>query len=628
MPNPGQCKTSSLIVHKQLKIIFVKSLSFLKQSLLIMLTGVSLSVSGQNSPQIINVDGRKTTSLDGLWRTIVDPYENGYYDYRRKPLSDGFGSDKDLTDKSVLQEYNFAADKTLFVPGDWNTQRAELYYYEGTVWYRKRFDYIPVNGYRQFVHFAAVNYEAIVFFNGKEIGKHIGGFTPFNFEITGLIKAGENSIVVKVDNKRIPEGVPTINTDWWNYGGITRQVNMIETPATFIRDYYVQLKKGDKNSISGWVQLDGKQTTQKVKIVIAELKIAQEVKTDQNGYAPFEIKVTPVYWSPENPKLYRVSISSESDTISDEIGFRTIETKGTKILLNGKEIFCRGISIHEEAAYRNGRAYSSDDASILLGWAKELGCNFVRLAHYPHNEPMIRQAEKMGLLVWSEIPVYWTIEWSNPETYKNAENQLIDMITRDKNRTNIIIWSIANETPQSTERYDFLSRLAAKARSMDDVRFVSAALEKEEIKPGLMTVNDSLGKLFDIISFNEYVGWYDGLPEKCDRVNWTFSEQKPVIISEFGGECVYGLRGAKTDRFTEDYQEDLYIHSVNMFKHIPGLAGTTPWILKDFRSPRRQLPGVQDDFNRKGLVSDKGQKKRAFFVMKKWYEELKAKETP
>jgi beta-glucuronidase len=160
---------------------------------------------------------------------------------------------------------------------------------------------------------------------------------------------------------------------------------------------------------------------------------------------------------------------------------------------------------------------------------------------------------------------------------------------------------------------------------MDNVRFVSAALEKEEIKPGLMTVNDSLGKLFDIISFNEYVGWYDGLPEKCDRVEWIFSEEKPVIISEFGGECVYGLRGTKTDRFSEDYQEDMYVRSVNMLKRIPGLAGTTPWILKDFRSPRRQLPALQDDFNRKGLVSDKGQKKRAFYIMQKWYDELKTK---
>ena len=262
----------------------------LTYGLLLLTTYSSFSLSGQLYPQLINVDGRKAVSLDGLWKTIVDPYENGYYDYRRQPLADGFGSDKEIVDKSVLQEYNFSTDKTLSVPGDWNTQRLELYYYEGTVWYRKRFDYNPANGHRQFLHFAAVNYEAIVFLNGKEIGKHVGGFTPFNFEVTGLLKSGENSIVVKVDNKRVLEGVPTINTDWWNYGGITRQVHLIETPLTFIRDYYVQLKKGDKNRISGWVQLDGKQAIQQVKIEIPELKVRQEVSTRQKRICPFRNK--------------------------------------------------------------------------------------------------------------------------------------------------------------------------------------------------------------------------------------------------------------------------------------------------------------------------------------------------
>ena len=577
----------------------------------------------QTTPQIINVEGRKTISLDGVWKTIVDPFENGYYDYRRMPIKNGYGADKDITDKTVLQEYNFATDKTLFVPGDWNTQRPELYYYEGTVWYRNRFQYQLKDNKRVFLHFGAVNYEAIVFVNGNEIGKHIGGFTPFNLEVTGLLKNGENSLVVKVDNKRAFDAVPTVNSDWWNYGGITRQVSLIETPATFVRDYYLQLKKGDKNTISGWVQLDGNQSGKNVKVEIPELKISKTVTPDTKGYASFELIAKPTYWSPENPKLYDVTISTDNELIADKVGFRTIETQGTKILLNGKSIFCRGICIHEEAAYSNRRASTSEEDLILLQWAKEMGCNYVRLAHYPHNEQMIRQAEKMGLMVWSEIPCYWTIQWGNPATYKNAEAQLSDMITRDKNRANIIIWSIANETPHGAERLSFLTRLAAKARELDPVRLIGAAMEKEEVKPGLMTVNDELGKVLDIISFNEYVGWYDGLPEKCDRVNWTFSEQKPVFISEFGGEALYGSSGGKTERFTEDYQEDMYIRSVNMMKRIPGLAGVTPWILKDFRSPRRQLRDFQDDFNRKGLVSDKGQKKKAYFIMQKWYEELK-----
>jgi len=596
----------------------------IKLALLLFVCSCTAFSAAQTTPQIINVEARKTISLDGLWKTIIDPFENGYYDYRRLPMAKGgYGDDKDYVDKTTLQEYNFATDKTLFVPGDWNTQRPELYYYEGTVWYRNRFQYQIKADKRVFLHFAAVNYEAIVFLNGREIGQHVGGFTPFNFEVTNLLKSGENSLVVKVDNKRKPEAVPTINSDWWNYGGITRQVTLVETQKTFVRDYYVQLKKADKNTIAGWVQLDGDQLEKSVKVEIPELKITQQLTTNARGYAAFECKVKPTYWTPENPKLYAVNIAVDGDVIGDEIGFRTIETKGTQIILNGKPVFLRGVCIHEEAAFRNGRAYSKEEDITLLQWAKDMGCNFVRLAHYPHNEQMIRQAERLGLMVWSEIPVYWTIQWTNPDTYKNAETQLTDMITRDKNRTNVIIWSIANETPHGTARLDFLSRLAAKARELDPVRLVGAAMEKEEVKPGVMTVNDELSKVMDVLSFNQYVGWYDGSPEKCDRVNWTFNEQKPVIVTEFGGDALYGLRGALTERFTEDYQEDLYIRSVNMLKRIPGLAGVTPWILKDFRSPRRQLRDVQDDFNRKGLISDKGQKKKAFFVMQKWYEELK-----
>lgn len=583
----------------------------------------SFVVFAQKAPLIMNISGRDITSLDGQWKTIVDPFENGYYDYRLRPYDGGYAQDHTYSDKTQLQEYDFETDKLLFVPGDWNTQRDQLYYYEGTVWYRKRFEYTLEPGKRLFLNFGAANYEAIVWLNGKRLGEHIGGFTPFVFEITDRLKPGENSLVVKVDNKRKPEAVPTVNSDWWNFGGITRPVHLVETSSTFIRDYYVQLKKNDKRRIEGWVRLDGTQKQQEVKISIPELDVVQTVKTDENGYATFSLKASPVLWTPENPKLYSVVLSSETDSLTDNIGFRTIRTEGTKILLNDKEIFCRGVSIHEETAYYSGRAYSSDQAETLLGWAKDMGCNFVRLAHYPHNEEMVKAAERMGLLVWSEIPVYWTIHWNNPDTYENAEQQLEDMITRDKNRCNIIIWSIANETPKSDERLDFLTRLASKARSMDDVRLIGAAMEKEEIEPGIMTVNDPLGEVLDIISFNEYVGWYDGNSDKCDRVNWRFDIQKPVFISEFGAGALYGRHGNKNERFTEEYQEDMYIKHINMLKRIPGLSGVTPWILKDFRSPRRHVPEIQDDFNRKGLISDKGQKKKAFFVMKQWYEDLK-----
>ncbi len=267
-----------------------------------------------------------------------------------------------------------------------------------------------------------------------------------------------------------------------------------------------------------------------MKIEIPELKISRTLTTNTSGYAEIRIPLkNPVLWTPENPKLYEVNLTLKDDRISDEIGFRTISTKGTDILLNDKKIFLRGICIHEETAVNSSRATTDADAVTLLTWAKEMGCNFVRLAHYPHNENMIRAAERMGLMVWSEIPVYWTIHWNNAQTYANAESQLVDMITRDKNRANVIIWSVANETPLSNERLTFLTRLVNKTRQMDNTRLVAAAMEKEEIRPGVMTVHDPLSAIIDLVSFNQYVGWYDGTWEKCDRVNWEFDKKNPVL---------------------------------------------------------------------------------------------------
>lgn len=586
----------------------------------------NLLLAAAVAAQIINIQGRDITSLDGDWKAFADIYETGYYDYRRTPIkeSESFFADKSFfADQTKLVEYDFNTAPTLRVPGDWNTQDPKYYYYEGTIWYRQKFEAHPQEGRRAFIYFGAANYEAVTGLNGKVLGKHLGGYTPFNYEVTDLLKEGENSLIVKVDNKRIPEGVPTINSDWWNYGGITRSVYLVSTPETFIRDYFLQLKKGDAGKAAGWVQLDGSQARQKVTIEIPELKISKTVETDPEGYASFEFKIKPVFWSPSEPKLYDVVISCGTDSVRDRIGFRTIETKGSKILLNGEEIFCKGVSVHEEIPLPpSGRANSTEDARTLLGWAKEMGCNFVRLAHYPHNENMVRAAEEMGLMVWDEIPVYWTIHWDNPDTYANAEQQLVDMITRDKNRANVVIWSVANETPVSQARLAFLSKLIDKARELDPTRLISAAMEKTNIDESTLTVRDDLMYKTDLISFNQYVGWYDGDSDKCDRVSWTFDIEKPVFISEFGGGAKYGRHGDRTERFTEEYMEYLYQKNIEMFSRIPGFAGCTPWILKDFRSPRRPLVGIQDDFNRKGLLSEKGEKKKAFYVMQKWYSEL------
>jgi len=452
---------------------------------------------------------------------------------------------------------------------------------------------------------------------------HKGGFTPFNFDVTDILKEKDNSLVVKVDNKRKKEGVPTLNTDWFNYGGITRDVYLAEMPETFIRDYFIQLQSKSLNKIEGYITLEGKNINSKVEVSIPELKVNYICQSNNEGVAPvlFDIP-NAVLWTPENPKLYEVKISIAGNEVVDKIGFRSIEVKGSDILLNGKSIFLRGISIHEENGIRGDRAWSIDDARMILGRAKELNCNFVRLAHYPHNENMIRVAEELGIMVWSEIPVYWTIDWENEETYKNAEAQLTDMINRDKNRANVIIWSVANETPVSEPRTKFLTDLINWARNLDETRLISAALEKHTISenPFKVAIEDPFARYVDVLSFNQYIGWYDGLPEKCKRTEWTIAFDKPVIISEYGGGAKYGLHGDKDTRWSEEFQEELYIRNLEMLDKIPQLRGMTPWILNDFRSPRRLLPGVQDGWNRKGLFSEKGEKKKAFYILKDYYD--------
>ncbi|HJX71189.1 MAG TPA: glycoside hydrolase family 2 TIM barrel-domain containing protein, partial [Bacteroidales bacterium] len=573
----------------------------------------------QSQTAIHNINSRNIFSLNGKWNYIVDPYETGYYEYRYVPFDQnpnpwgGFFLDQRQKNKSELIEYSFDKSPAMQVPGDWNSQDEKLFYYEGTVWFRKVFDYrksSPDN--RVYVYFGAVNYESDVYLNGKKLGKHIGGFTPFNYEITALLRDEENFLVVKVDNKRKPEGVPTLNTDWWNYGGITRDVTIVEVPGTFILDYAIQLKKGSKQEIAGFVKLDGETINQKVHVEIPELKISKEFTCDGNGYAEIHMMSDEIgLWSPTNPKLYQVNIIGQTDKVSERIGFRSIETSGTEILLNGKPVFLRGICIHEENPLRGGRANSQEDARLLLNWAKELNCNYVRLAHYPHNEHMARLADEMGIMVWEEIPVYWTIMFDNPETFDNAKQQLTDLIHRDKNRASVIIWSMANETPVSEERIGFLKGLVMHAQSMDDTRLISAAMEahRDRDDPNIRIVEDPFADFVDVVSFNEYVGWYDGLPEKCDSITWKIPCNKPVIISECGGGALQGLHGDPLTRWSEEFQEDLYQRTLEMLAKIPQFRGISPWILCDFRSPRRLLPGIQDGWNRKGVVGQNGQKK-------------------
>ncbi|WP_201984035.1 glycoside hydrolase family 2 protein [Hymenobacter rubidus] len=586
---------------------------------------------------IQNAPARRMLSLNGSWNYIIDPYENGFYDYRREAFdksATGKGGYYDNAKPSSPQEpelieYDFDHSAAMQVPGDWNSQDPKLLYYEGTIWLKKSFRLTPAVGKRYFLYFGAINYESHIYLNGKKLGMHQGGFTPIQYEVTGKLNpSGENFVVVKADNTRHLEAVPTINTDWWNYGGITRDVFIAEAAETFITDYKVQLAKGNRSQLAGYVQLDGAgKSGQTVTLNIAEAGIKHTLKTDAEGRATFSIPAKKLQlWSPLSPKLYAVTLTNGGETVQDRIGFRTIETRGQDILLNGKSTFMRGISIHDENPLIPGRARGEGDLRMLLTWAKELGCNYVRLAHYPHNETMLKLADEMGLLVWAEVPVYWTIAWQNQPTYQNAETQLSDLISMGKNRASIVVWSIGNETPLSDPRLKFMSSLAQKARSLDDTRLISAALELHRTPDNVIHVDDPLGESLDLTSFNEYAGWYwGGKPSEITKYTFDIKYNKPVTISEFGGDALGGYHGDADTRWSEEYQEALYQNQLKMLSTIKGLRGMTPWILADFRATRRQHPVYQNGFNRKGLISSTGVKKKAFFVLQEYYRQQAAK---
>ena len=595
-------------------------------ALLIMFASEALAQKEVPAPQ--NVYARQYVSLNGDWNYFADVQEQGYYDYRMKPTQWGYFQNAKPQRPSDLIEYDFDACPTMHIPGDWNTQDQQLFLYEGTVWLKRDFDYTARAGQRALLYFGAVNYEAIVYVNGKKAGRHVGGFTPFCYDVTDLVKEGNNFVIVKVDNKRHQDNVPTRNFDWWNYGGITRDVLLLTVGETYIEDYTLQLDKttnGKKRTMNFSLALNRQEAGQEVTLSIPELKLKQKFVTDSEGTINYQLSTLNSklqLWSPENPKLYQVEIARGDEIIKDEIGFRTIETRGRQLLLNGKPIFLRGVCSHEETAYTSRRCNNAEDADTLLSWARQLGCNFLRLAHYPHNEHAVREAERQGFLLWSEIPVYWTISWENPDTYANAERQLSDMIRRDHNRAAIIIWSLANETPHSDARDKFLSSLATTARSLDSTRLLSMAMEVTGASNYVNRLQDNMNKYVDVVSFNQYIGWYRDVND-APKMKWEIPYEKPVIISEFGGGAKYGLHGDKGQRWTEEFQENLYRENIAMLSKIEGLSGTCPWVLKDFRSPRRPLPGIQDGFNRKGLFSDQGKRKLAFYVLRDWYESKK-----
>lgn len=626
-----------------------------------------------SDPVLGLIDARDVQSLNGEWNFIVDPMRAGGPGGFMNYLS-GIRNDDGLT----LVEYNFDTADKIRVPGDFNTQQERLFFYQGVVWYQKTITK-PALTSDERIHlwFGGANFTTQVFLNGEPVGQHIGGYVPFSFDVTDTLKEGENNLIVRVNNKLDTESVPTYRTDWWPYGGLTRDVALVKTPKAFIRNAKVRLAKGSYDRIDVDIETVGL-SGQTVAVQIDDLGVKASAKVGADGVATLSINAKPNLWSPTSPTLYDVVIRGGNDELADSIGFRHIETRGQQIYLNGEAIKFKGISTHEEPIGLPGAAYSQAHVEGLIKEAKALGVNFIRAAHYPYSRYMAKVADRLGVMLWEEVPVYWNISWENPETLKVARDQMARLVQRDWNRASVVVWSVANETPYSEPRMNFLGTLIDDTRNMDESRLVSAALlggidsfgkvakhiaakglVDDNTSPGVKqkfkdylarqegpipsatdhynhVVSDPLGEITDIVSYNQYFGWYySGMMNRMLDVSQAdvrplmFKHMadmsissvfdKPIHISEFGAGAKAGNKGGAAHIWTEEYQANVYRAQTKMLANSPQVQGMTPWILKDFRAMLRALSGVQDYYNRKGLIDENGQRKQAYFVLQDFY---------
>ncbi|WP_419805047.1 glycoside hydrolase family 2 protein [Terriglobus sp.] len=607
----------------------------LLSSALVLLTAAASTTAQQPlRTLLVGADQRPAQSLDGDWHYLVEqPPARELYDGKGNIRDNGYAlnTHPNISSGPHNSEYDFSTAPTLKVPGDWNTQDPTLLRFEGVVWYQRDFNVTPPTGNqpgtRTFFHVGAANYRSVLWINGKRLCDHEGGFTPFDCDATSLLHPGSNFVVIAVDSTRHQDDIPSVSYDFYDYGGLTRDVSLITVPAQFIDDYKVQLAHGPTfaantaaaRTVDGYVHVEGASAGTSVSISIPEAGVSITATTDANGRAPFHAEAKHLdLWSTTSPRLYKVELRAGTDTVTDQIGFRDVRVDGTRILLNGKPVALLGANMHAEAPIRGGRAITDADMQNILKMLHDIHANYVRLCHYPHDERMTRATDRAGILVWSEIPLWQRISFEKPEVYSKAVTMLHEMIRRDQNKASVIFWSVSNETPNNPDRTHFLTDLANEARHTDSTRLITSALIGPHSSGDRIVQEDPLMAALDVVGQNEYIGWYEGTPEDADRKTWVLPN-KPFIMSEFGAEAKYGNHGSPNDRWTEEQQANVLQHQFDMIRRIPQMRGVTPWVLMDFRSSTRNIPKLQDGYNRKGLFSETMQPKQSVELVRKTY---------
>lgn len=536
------------------------------------------------------------------------------------------------------------------IPHSWNTEDIlddEDGYYRGEGWYKKTLTVPQVYDNQQvFLLFEAANQVASLFVNGKKVGEdHIGGYTTFARDITSALKSGKNQITVRVDNAHNDEIVPQA-ADFSFYGGIYRDVHLIITKpvhfevanlganAIFIRTPEVSESEATVSVQSKLVRPKKGTYYVKQSLYDANNNLEKQVKTklsiEKDVFSDFSI-VNPNLWSPENPYLYKLvsEIVDKKGTIYDRIenpvGFRWFSFDANKgFFINGKQTKLIGTCRHQDF-YGKANAVSDEIHRNDMKLLREMGSNFLRIAHYPQDPAILEMCNKLGFVATLEIP-FVDKAAANEAGKQNSINMLKEAIRFNYNNPAIVAWNLGNETTMKApetlgEDYvkHFVSTHQALAKTIKEEDKTRSSYSVFFREPAYQ---DGFGiRLTDIIGYNKYYGWYVEELEDIDKNLRSLVERslaldpdKPFILSEYGGGADPRIRSYNPTRFdfSVEYQFDLHKAYMKTILDMPEIVGANVWNYADFQVEHRKdaVPHI----NNKGLVSSTREKKDAYYL--------------
>ena len=554
----------------------------------------------------MQVFDRQSLSLSGEWGFYVDPMHRGI---RQEWW-------KNRREKSYCFPCYDVNSRTCTVPHNWCSE-PDLRYYDGTCLYQKIFDYpYLVEGKRTYITFGAVNFECSVYLNGEKVGEHNGGYLEFSVDVTEYIRPTDNDLWLVVDNTRHEGRIPAMIFDWWNDGGIIRDVVVYSVCEGGIDSYRLTTTlEGDSVMLSVSVVAGDSVTLE-----IEGLGVCETFRDSTTITMPRD-KVR--LYSDVDPHRYIVKLSTIGDSISEMVGLREVKVEGREIYLNGEKLFLKGVNVHEDFAPL-GSAENHEAIDRVIEYCKQLGVNFIRLAHYPHSRYFMDKAEEAGILMEEEIPLYWYVNWDMGIEDK-AKVQYDEMVYRDFNRASVIMWGVGNEMSKDIQNAPHIENLAKYLRGIDSSRPVTYVCSSRD-KVGenyVPFMTDSMYESLDIIALNTYGGMRDADPFDNDKHVDAYAKYgKPIIVTETGAFGLLGVRdGSEIDEINQAKFNEIQVSKILSSDYVRGLS---VWVLIDGRTPIYHLnpePGIYYY----GLIQQNGEKKPAFDSLRKIYADLSSR---